>query len=68
MLNNLYSDSEAANKFWLQKMPKYLKKKFKYALFKSEKGRDLRDVLHEGRMVYTLLGRVQQITGNATIV
>jgi hypothetical protein len=63
MLNNLYSDSESANKYWTQKMPRYLKKKFKYALFKSEKGQDLRQVLSYHGNGKELLARVQQLTG-----
>lgn len=63
MLNNLYSPSEAADNFWTHKVPKYLKKKFRFALFKSEKGKDLRDVLMYEQGNSTLLTRVQQLTG-----
>lgn len=67
VLNKLYSDSEESTTFWTQKMPKYLHKKFRYALFASEKDVDLRDVLKNASYAASnLLGRIQQVTGKRT--
>ena len=70
MLNKLYSDSEVANTFWLEKIPKYLKSKFRYSIFKTEKGKDLRQSFDDGRIVQihplNLLTRIMQLTGKAS--
>jgi hypothetical protein len=64
VLNKLYSDSEDSTKFWTQKMPKYLQKKFRYALFASEKDIDLRNSIDlVGSAPRNLLARIQQVTG-----
>lgn len=45
-------------------MPKYLQKKFRYALFASEKDIDLRNSIDlVGSAPRNLLARIQQVTG-----